>query len=111
MHLSTRVFRSYASTIFSTGKATKYIQHLINNPRFSLIEGDIREPNDCAKAAHGADFVLHQAALGSVPRSINDPATSNNVNVGGFVNMLVAARDAGIKTLRLCGKFIDLWRL
>lgn len=81
---------------FSTGKREN-IQHLIDNPRFSLIEGDIREPNDCAKAAHGADFVLHQAALGSVPRSINDPATSNNVNVGGFVNMLVAARDAGVK--------------
>jgi UDP-N-acetylglucosamine 4-epimerase len=64
---------------------------------FSFIEGDIRERADCARAAGGADFVLHQAALGSVPRSINDPLTSNAVNIDGFLNMLVAARDAGVK--------------
>ncbi|NTW25172.1 MAG: NAD-dependent epimerase/dehydratase family protein, partial [Lentimicrobium sp.] len=81
---------------FATGKQEN-IAPFLSNPRFTLIEGDIRNPEDCAKAVTGMDYVLHQAALGSVPRSINDPATSNNVNVGGFVNMLVAARDAGIK--------------
>ena len=67
------------------------------NPDFTLIEGDIRNLDDCQKAVAGMDFVLHQAALGSVPRSINDPITSNDVNVSGFLNMLVAARDAGVK--------------
>ena len=62
-----------------------------------LIEGDIRNLNDCHKACQGVDYVLHQAALGSVPRSINDPITTNEVNVSGFLNMLVAARDAGVK--------------
>ncbi len=64
---------------------------------FSFIEGDIRERADCARAADGADFVLHQAALGSVPRSLNDPLTTNAVNIDGFLNMLVAARDAGAR--------------
>lgn len=64
--------------------------------RLRFIEGDIRDPAVCAHAARGVEHVLHQAALGSVPRSINDPITSNAVNVGGFVNMLVAARDAGV---------------
>ncbi len=67
------------------------------NPNFTLIEGDIRNLADCQKAVAGADYVLHQAALGSVPRSINDPITSNEVNVSGFLNMLVASRDAGVK--------------
>lgn len=67
------------------------------NKNFSLIEGDIRNAADCAKAVAGADYVLHQAALGSVPRSINDPVTTNDVNVSGFLNMLVASRDAKIK--------------
>ncbi len=66
-------------------------------PNFSFIEGDIRNIDDCHKACEGVDYVLHQAALGSVPRSINDPITSNDVNVGGFLNMLVATRDAGVK--------------
>ena len=64
---------------------------------FSFIEGDIRARADCARAADGADFVLHQAALGSVPRSLNDPLTTNAVNIDGFLNMLVAARDAGAR--------------
>ncbi len=81
---------------FSTGKREN-IAPFLNHPYFSMIEGDIRNPEDCMRAVTGMDFVLHQAALGSVPRSINDPATTNNVNIGGFVNMLVAARDAGIK--------------
>jgi UDP-N-acetylglucosamine 4-epimerase len=64
---------------------------------FKLIEGDIRNADDCANAVASIDYVFHQAALGSVPRSINDPITSNDVNVSGFLNMLVAARDANVK--------------
>jgi UDP-N-acetylglucosamine 4-epimerase len=64
---------------------------------FRLIEGDIRDAKACRKAMKGVDFVLHQAALGSVPRSIDDPATSNEVNVGGFIQVLLAARDANVK--------------
>ena len=81
---------------FSTGHR-RNIQGLLNHPNFKLIEGDIRNSEDCINAVNGVDFVLHQAALGSVPRSINDPITSNDVNVSGFLNMLVAARNAGIK--------------
>lgn len=64
---------------------------------FKLIEGDIRNLSDCERAVKGVDYVLHQAALGSVPRSINDPITTNDVNVSGFLNMLVASRDAKVK--------------
>ncbi|WP_400192647.1 SDR family oxidoreductase [Hymenobacter sp. B81] len=67
------------------------------HPALEIIDGDIRDPQACRAACEGVDVVLHQAALGSVPRSINDPITSNDVNVGGFVNMLVAAKDAGVK--------------
>ena len=67
------------------------------HPEFKLIEGDIRNINDCVVAVEGVDYVLHQAALGSVPRSIGDPVTTNDVNVSGFLNMLVAARDAKVK--------------
>ncbi len=81
---------------FATGK-TQNIQHLLNHPNFTLIVGDIRNLTDCHKAVSGIDYVLHEAALGSVPRSINDPITSNDVNVSGFLNMLVAARDAKVK--------------
>lgn len=81
---------------FSTGKREN-ISSLLENPIFTLIEGDIRNLNDCLKATKGCDFVLHQAALGSVPRSIKDPITSNEVNVTGFLNMLVASRDNGVK--------------
>ncbi len=81
---------------FATGKR-KNIEHLFLNKNFTLIEGDIRNIEDCKKATEGADYVLHQAALGSVPRSIKDPITSNGVNVSGFLNMLVASRDAGVK--------------
>lgn len=73
------------------------IEHLLEHSHFTLIEGDIRDLETCRKACQGADYVLHQAALGSVPRSINDPITSNDVNVGGFLNMLVASRDANVK--------------
>lgn len=66
--------------------------------RFTFIRGDIRQLDDCRRAVTGMDYVLHQAALGSVPRSLNDPITSNDVNVTGFLNMLVAARDASVKS-------------
>lgn len=81
---------------FATGHRSN-IESLINHPQFTLIEGDIRSLDTCRSAVEGVDVVLHQAALGSVPRSINDPITTNEVNVGGFLNMLVAARDAGVK--------------
>ena len=70
---------------------------VINNPNFKLIEGDIRNFEVCQKSVQRADYVLHQAALGSVPRSIKDPITTNEVNVSGFLNMLTAARDAKVK--------------
>lgn len=81
---------------FATGKPANIQQHLLN-PYFKLIVGDIRNPEDCRKAVKGVDYVLHEAALGSVPRSIKDPVTTNDVNISGFLNMLVAARDAGVK--------------
>jgi len=81
---------------FATGKRSN-LSAIIDHPSFNLIEGDIRYPEDCRKAVEGAHYVLHQAALGSVPRSINDPITSNEVNITGFLNMLVAARDANVK--------------
>jgi UDP-N-acetylglucosamine 4-epimerase len=81
---------------FATGKREN-IAHLHSNENFTLIEGDIRKLEDCHKACMSVDYVLHQAALGSVPRSINDPITSNAVNVSGFLNMLVAARDVKVK--------------
>ncbi|GAU09567.1 NAD-dependent epimerase/dehydratase family protein [Desulfoplanes formicivorans] len=65
--------------------------------RFSLVTGDIRDVDTCRQVCANADYVLHQAALGSVPRSIQDPITTNANNISGFLNMLVAARDAGIK--------------
>ncbi|QEE49454.1 SDR family oxidoreductase [Flavobacterium alkalisoli] len=81
---------------FSTG-FKKNIEHLLANPYFTLFEGDIRSFEDCKKAVSGVQYVLHQAALGSVPRSINDPVTTNEVNVSGFLNMLTASRDAKVK--------------
>ena len=81
---------------FATGKREN-ISGFLNNGNFTLIEGDIRNLEDCLKASQGVDYILHQAALGSVPRSIKDPITSNDVNVSGFLNMLVAARDNKVK--------------
>ncbi|WP_158838727.1 SDR family oxidoreductase [Polaribacter sp. L3A8] len=81
---------------FSTGKREN-IASIKENSNFKLIEGDIRNLEDCMLAASGVDYVLHQAALGSVPRSIKDPITTNDVNVSGFLNMLVAARDNNVK--------------
>ncbi len=81
---------------FATGHLHN-LEAIIDHKNFTLITGDIRNFEDCKTAVQGVDFVLHQAALGSVPRSINDPITSNDVNVSGFLNMLVAARDAKVK--------------
>lgn len=81
---------------FSTG-FRKNIKSFEKHQLFSLIEGDIRNIEDCSLAVDGVDYVLHQAALGSVPRSINDPITTNEVNISGFLNMLVASKEAGVK--------------
>lgn len=81
---------------FSTGKR-KNIEEFLSNPHFRLIEGDIRNFEDCQKAVEGIEYVFHEAALGSVPRSIKDPVTSTDVNIGGFVKMLFASKEAGVK--------------
>jgi UDP-N-acetylglucosamine 4-epimerase len=82
--------------------ATGHIENLLPliekyGEEFKLIVGDIRNIEDCERAVEGADYVFHQAALGSVPRSIKDPATTNSVNISGFLNMMIAARDAKVK--------------
>ena len=83
---------------FSTGKIENLLPLLEHYPdSFQLIVGDIRNLADCQKAVEGVDYVLHEAALGSVPRSIKDPATTNAVNISGFLNVLIAARDAKVK--------------
>ncbi|MEP5341481.1 MAG: SDR family oxidoreductase [Algibacter sp.] len=81
---------------FSTGHK-KNVLPFLGNTNFKLIEGDIRNLKDCHEACKGVNYVLHEAALGSVPRSINDPITTNDVNVSGFLNMLVASRDAEVQ--------------
>ncbi len=81
---------------FSTGRMEN-LRSAVADPHFKLIVGDIRDERKCREAVSGVDYVLHQAALGSVPRSIDDPLTSWGVNVGGFANMVVAAKKAGVK--------------
>ena len=81
---------------FSTGKREN-ISHLINNPGFELFEGDIRDPDMCSNACEGSDYVLHQAAWGSVPRSIEMPLLYEEINIKGTLNILEAARQKGIK--------------
>jgi len=81
---------------FLTGRKEN-IQDLMNSDMFTLIEGDIRNMEDCRIAVQDVDYVLHLAALGSVPRSIADPITTNDININGFLNMIVATRDEGIK--------------
>ena len=83
---------------FATGHIENILPLCVNYPQtFRLIVGDIRNMDDCRKAVDGCEYVLHEAALGSVPRSINDPITTNAVNISGFLNMIVAARDAKVK--------------
>lgn len=83
---------------FITGKMSN-IQHLLDeySDKFKLQIGDIRSLDDCKKAVNGVSYVFHQAALGSVPRSVKDPAMTNDVNISGFLNMLIASRDGGVK--------------
>jgi len=81
---------------FSTGKREN-LKAFEGSPFFTLIEGDIRNYDDCLNAVKGADIVFHEAALGSVPRSIKDPVTSTDVNIGGFVKMLFASKESGVK--------------
>jgi UDP-N-acetylglucosamine 4-epimerase len=81
---------------FMTGHR-KNIEPFLSAPNFELITGDIRDMDICRQAVKDIDFVLHEAALGSVPRSINDPITTNEVNISGFLNMLIASRDANVK--------------
>jgi len=78
---------------FSTG-FYQNIERFKDNPAFELVEGDIRDLEICKKAVNGIDYVSHQAALGSVPRSINDPITTNEVNISGFLNILCAVKDS-----------------
>ena len=95
-HFISKGFQVVCLDNFSTGFRHN-IEHLLSSPHFFLIEGDIRNLETCKKSCEGVEMVLHQAALGSVPRSIGDPITTNEVNVGGFLNMLVAARDSGVR--------------
>jgi len=81
---------------FSTGKK-RNIKEFLDNSNFELMEGDIRDLATCQQACDGIDYILHQAALCSVPRSINDPRTTNDVNVTGTLNMMIAARDNKVK--------------
>lgn len=75
------------------------IEPFLNLPQVSFIQGDIRDLQTCIRACEGVDYVSHQAALGSVPRSINDPITTNEVNVSGFLNMLMAVKETGVKRI------------
>ena len=97
-HLLENGYRVRCLDNFATGKWQNIIPLINRFPEtFEMQVGDIRNLEDCRKATEGVDFVMHEAALGSVPRSINDPITTNDVNIGGFLNMLVASRDACVK--------------
>jgi UDP-N-acetylglucosamine 4-epimerase len=95
-HFLSKGYKVVCLDNFATGHRHN-LAGFVDNENFRLIEGDIRNAGDCEKAVRGVDYVLHEAALGSVPRSIIDPVTTNEVNVSGFLNMLVAARDAKVK--------------
>ena len=101
-HLVDHLLKSNAKVTvlddLSTG-STANIVAFKNEKNFTFIEGDIRNIDTCLKAAKGQDYILHQAALGSVPRSIKDPITSNEVNVSGFLNILQAARECNVKRI------------
>jgi len=83
---------------FSTGSPGN-VEKFKSNPAFELVEGDIRDLQTCKDVVNDIDFISHQAALGSVPRSINDPVTTNDVNINGFLNILLAARDSKVSRL------------
>lgn len=97
-HLLAHDYQVVCLDNFATGKIENLLPLLSRYPdKLKLIVGDIRVLSDCRKAVEGVDYVMHEAALGSVPRSIKDPITTNDTNVSGFLNMLVASRDAGVK--------------
>lgn len=97
-HLLAHNYRVVCLDNFATGKIENLLPLLDKYPAtLKLIVGDIRNIEDCRKAVEDVDYVLHEAALGSVPRSIKDPATTNAVNISGFLNMLIAARDGKVK--------------
>lgn len=97
-HLLKNDYKVVCLDNFATGHIENLLPLIESYPQqFKLIVGDIRNIDDCRKACEGVDYIMHEAALGSVPRSIKDPITTNDVNIGGFLNMLVAARDAGVK--------------
>lgn len=97
-HLLERGYQVRCLDNFATGKWQNIIPLIERFPdAFEMLVGDIRKLDDCRKAVDGVEYVFHEAALGSVPRSIKDPITTNDVNIGGFLNMLVASRDAGVK--------------
>ncbi len=97
-HLLENGYRVRCLDNFATGKWQNIIPLLQRfSELFEIQVGDIRNYEDCVKAVEGVEYVFHEAALGSVPRSIKDPITTNDVNIGGFLNMLVASRDAGVK--------------
>lgn len=87
----------------STGYRHNLEESVPEERRFTFLEGDIRDPRSCRRACEGVDYVLHQAALGSVPRSIEDPISTDASNVAGFLNVLVAARDAGVRRFVYAG--------
>jgi UDP-N-acetylglucosamine/UDP-N-acetylgalactosamine 4-epimerase len=87
---------------FATGRRSN-IEAFLNNRSFKLVEGDIRDAKICSQAVKGCNIVLQQAALGSVPRSLKDPATTNDVNINGFLNVLIASRDAAVKRFVFAG--------
>lgn len=97
-HFITKGHHVIALDNFATGRIEN-LNNLVDYPNFELIKGDIRDLGTCKQAVKGCDYVLHQAALGSVPRSIKDPITSNDVNVGGFLNMLTACKEASVKKM------------
>ena len=100
-YLAERLLEEGASVVvldnLSTGKRENLEPFYAHEKRFEFIEGDLRDPEVCKKAVSGCDFVLHEAALGSVPRSIADPLTTFDVNARGFANIITAAKDAGVK--------------
>ena len=97
-HLLKKGYKVRCLDNFATGHMYNLIPLIEKYPEtFELLVGDIRNIEDCRKAAEGMDYVMHEAALGSVPRSIKDPATTNAVNIGGFLNMIIAAREAKVK--------------
>ena len=97
-HLLNSGYKVVCLDNFATGKIENILPLIQQYPKtFRLNVGDIRNVADCQKAVEGVDYVLHEAALGSVPRSIKDPQTTNEVNISGFLNILVAARDAKVK--------------